>query len=79
VLVQADWWAVFHSLTNKMHDMNHITGTWVYVSLLPTYTSTLFSSHIKHTASIPNSLDNMWLAHINASHSITHPITYTTL
>jgi hypothetical protein len=27
VLVQADWWAVFHSLTNKMHDMNHITGT----------------------------------------------------
>ena len=46
---------------------------------LPACTSILFSSHIKHTASILNYLDIMWLAQNNASRSTTHPITYTTL
>jgi len=51
VVVQDEGWAVLCSLTNKTQNMNQITGTQVYISLLPAYTSILFSSHIKHTAS----------------------------
>jgi len=55
-----------------------ITGSLVYISLLPTYTS-LFSSRIKHTANIPNHLDIMWLAQNSTTCSITHLMTCTTL
>jgi len=54
-------------------------GTRVYISLLPAYSSILFSSCIEHTPSILNYLDIMWLVQNNSSLSQTHPITYTTL
>jgi len=67
-------------LVNQQYKLNQqIAGTQVYISLLPAYTSILFSIHIQHTTSILNCPDIMWLAQTNASHSNTHPITYTTL
>jgi hypothetical protein len=57
VVVQDEGWAVLCSLTNKTQNMNQITGTRVYISILPAYTSILFSSRIKHTASILNYLE----------------------
>ena len=51
VVVQDEGWAVLCSLTNKLQDMNQIARTQVYISLLPAYTSILFSFGIKHTAS----------------------------
>ena len=57
MVVQDDCWAILCSLTNKKKDMNQIAGTGVYISLLPAYTSILFSSSMKHTASILNYLD----------------------
>jgi hypothetical protein len=56
-----------------------IAGTRVYISLLPAYTSIIFSSHITHTGSILNYLDITWHAQSNSSHSKIHPITYTAL
>jgi hypothetical protein len=50
VVLQDECWAVLCSLTNKAHILNEeIAGTRVYISLLPAYTSILFSSRI-----IPN-------------------------
>ena len=46
VVVQDEGRAVLCSFTNKTQDMNQIVGTRVYISLLPTKTSILFSSHI---------------------------------
>jgi len=51
VVVQDEGWAILCSLTNKTQDMNQIAGTRVYISLLPAYTSILFSCRIKHTTS----------------------------
>ena len=59
VVVQDEGRAVLCSLTNDTQDMYQIAGTRVYISLLPAYTSILFSSCIKHTASILNYLDIM--------------------
>jgi hypothetical protein len=51
--LQDDCWAVLSLLTNKTHKLSYeIAGTRVYISLLPTYTSILFSSCIIHTDSI---------------------------
>ena len=53
VVLQDEGWAVLCSLTNKTHKLNQeIAGTRVYISLLPAYTSFLFSSRIIHTDSI---------------------------
>ena len=57
VVVQDAGWAGLCSLTNETQDMNQIAGTRVYISLLPAFTSILFSSGICHTACILNSLD----------------------
>ena len=51
VVMQDKGWAVLCSLTNKTQYMNQIVETRVYISILPTYTSILFSFHIKHTTS----------------------------
>jgi len=76
--VQDEGWAVMCSLTNKTHKLNQdITRTQVYISLLPAYTSFLFSARGIHTDRIL----------ISTSHDLpktmplvpTHPITYTTL
>jgi len=56
-VVQDEGWAGLCSLTKNTQNMNQIAGTRVYISLLPAYTSILFSSHIKHTANILNYLD----------------------
>jgi len=79
VAVQDESWAVLCSLTNKTQDINPNAGTGVFLSLLPAYTSNIFSSHIEHTGSILNYLNITWLAQNNASCSKSHPITYTTL
>jgi len=79
VVVQDEGWPILCSLANKRQEMNQIAGTWVYISLLPTNTSTLISSHFKYTTSILNYRDITWLAQNNASCSKTHSITYTTL
>ena len=71
--------AILCSLANKTQHINQIAGTRLYIFLLPTYTSILFSSRMKHTASILNYLDITRLAQHNASRSKTHRITYTTL
>jgi len=68
---------VFFNQQNKLNQ--EITRTRVYISLVPTFTSILISSRIKHTARILNSRDIMWLAQNNASRFKTHPITNTTL
>ena len=57
VVVQDEGWAILCSLTNETWDMNQIAETQVYTSLLPAYTSILFSSRIEQTPSILNSLD----------------------
>jgi len=77
--VQVEGWAILRALTNKTQVINQIAGSRVYISRLPTDTSLIFSSWIKHTASILNYLDIMWLAQYNSSRSKTHPISYTTL
>ena len=52
-IVQDEGWAVLCWLTNKTRKLNQeIAGTRVYRSLLPVYTSFLFSSCIIHTDSI---------------------------
>jgi len=57
VAVQDEGSAVLCSLTNETQDINQIAGTLVDISLLPAFTSILFSSRIFHTASTLNSLD----------------------
>jgi hypothetical protein len=57
VVVQDEGWAVLCSLTKGTQDMNQIAATRVYISLLPAFTSILFSSRIYHTASILKSRD----------------------
>jgi hypothetical protein len=57
VVVQDEGWAILCSLTNETQDMNQIAGTRVYISLLPAFTSILFSSRIERTACILNFLD----------------------
>ena len=57
VVVQDEGWAVLCSLTNETQDMNQIAGIQVYISLLPAFTSILYSFHRSHTACILNSLD----------------------
>jgi hypothetical protein len=53
VVLQDKGWAVLCSLTNNTHKLNQeIAGTRVYISVLPAYTSFLFSSRIIHTDSI---------------------------
>ena len=78
VVVEDEGWAVLRSLTKEMHDMNQIAGTRVYISLLPAYTSIIFSSRFKPTGSILNYLDITLLAQNNASRSKTHLITCAT-
>ena len=51
VVVQDEGRAVLCSLTKTMQDIYRIPGTRVYISLLPAYTSILFSFRSKHTAS----------------------------
>jgi hypothetical protein len=51
IVVQDEGWAVLRSLTNNTQDMNQIARTRVYISLLPTYTSIIFSSCLEHTSS----------------------------
>jgi hypothetical protein len=51
MVVQDEGWAVLCPLPNNMQDINQIAGTRVYISLLPAYTSILFSSRIEHTTS----------------------------
>jgi hypothetical protein len=45
------------SIPNKKQHMNRIVATGVYISILPAYTSILFSSCHMHTTSILNYLD----------------------
>jgi len=56
-----------------------ITGSRLYISILPANTSGLFSSGLELTASILNSLDITWLAQHNASRSKAPLIPCTTL
>jgi len=51
VVVQDEGCAVLCSLTNETQDMNQIAGARGYISHPLAYTSILFSSRIKHTAS----------------------------
>jgi hypothetical protein len=75
VVLEDKGWAALCSLTNNRQDMNQIPGTQVYISVLPAYTSILFSTHIKHTDIIPNHLVIMLLAQNNVSLSKSHKIT----
>jgi len=68
---------VFIHQQNKLNQ--EITGSRVYISHLPAYTSILCSSHTKDTTSILNYPNIMWLAQNIASCSETHPIISTTL
>jgi len=53
VVLQDEGWAVLCSLTNKTHKLNQeITGTQVCITLLPAYTSFLYSTSTIHTDSI---------------------------
>jgi len=67
---------VFFNQQNKLNQ--EIAGTWVYISLLSTYTSSLFSSQIKDTASIMNYLDTTWLPQFKTFRVNIHQTTYTT-
>jgi len=68
---------VFVKQQNEFNQV--ITETCIYISLLPAYTSILFSCCISQTASILNYPNIMWLAQNNASCSKPHPLTYSTL
>jgi hypothetical protein len=57
--VQDEGWTVLYSLTNKMQVVHQIAGTRVYLSLLPTYTSIIILTCIKHTGSILDNLNIM--------------------
>ena len=69
--------SVFVNQQNKL--TQQIAETQVYISLLPAYIFFLFSSHIKHSATILNSLNIMRLGQNNDSRSKTPAITYTSL
>jgi len=68
---------VFLNQQNKLNQ--EIAGIWVYILLLPVYSTFLFSSGFRPIASIPNTLDITGLAQNNAFRPKLHPITYTTL
>jgi len=76
----ASWRLGHFVIINWQNKLNQtIAGIWVYIFLLPAYTSILISSWIKHIASILNYLDIAQLAQNHASLSKIQPIAYPTL